>query len=210
VPAPSRLTIDELRALDGRRTAIVDTRDWNDFRRGHIPGALSLPLLSSFPTDAGSLVSEREEIVLIVRPERLDEATRELIRIGLDRVVGWFDESEMKLYDGDGRRLASIDQITAEEAQSLVGGGRVKVLDVRRMTEYEEGHIPGAINIAHTRLRDRLEEAPAKDERTLVHCRLGFRSSRASSLLAREGYDVVNLEGGFVAWEQLESTKSTA
>ena len=210
VPSPTRLMVDELRRTDGRRTAIVDTRDWEAFRHGHVPGALSLPLLSSFPTDAGSLILEDEDLVIVTRPDRLDEATRELIRVGLDRIIGWFDADEMDQYEDEAHPLATIDEVDAEEAHELVSAGRVRVLDVRRETEHAEGHIEGSVNISHTRLRSRLDEAPEKDERTLVHCRLGFRSSRACSLLAREGHDVVNLAGGFVAWEERESAGSTA
>jgi hydroxyacylglutathione hydrolase len=74
------------------------------------------------------------------------------------------------------------------------------VLDVRRKTEFAEGHIAGATNIAHTRLLSRLAEVP-KDRPILVNCRSGARSARACSLLQRHGYHVTNLAGGMLAWE---------
>ena len=54
------------------------------------------------------------------------------------------------------------------------------VLDVRRATEFKEGHIEGATNIAHTRLLSRLAEVP-KDRHILVHCRSGARSVAAAT-----------------------------
>jgi hydroxyacylglutathione hydrolase len=77
------------------------------------------------------------------------------------------------------------------------------VLDVRRRSEFVEGHIPGAVNIAHTRLLSRLNELPS-DRRLLVNCRGGARSARACSLLERNGFDCVNLAGGMLAWQKDE------
>lgn len=64
-----------------------------------------------------------------------------------------------------------------------------------------EGHIAGAINIAHTRLLSRLADVP-KDRDVLVNCRSGARSARACSLLPKHGYECSNLAGGMLAWEQ--------
>lgn len=63
------------------------------------------------------------------------------------------------------------------------------LVDVRKASEYEEGHLDEAFNIAHTRLLDREDELP-KDKTLLVHCRTGIRASVASALLKRDGYDV--------------------
>jgi hydroxyacylglutathione hydrolase len=70
---------------------------------------------------------------------------------------------------------------------------------VRRLSEYEEGHVPGAINIAHTRLLARIDELE-KGPTYLVHCRSGARSAAASSLLDRLGYSVVYVGGLYVDW----------
>lgn len=201
LPTPRKMYAPELRKLDGRRVAIVDTRSWDAFRSGHVPGSLSLPLISSFPTDAGSLVSEEEEIYLVVDEHRLEEAVRDLMRIGLDRVRGWFEPVEIDRYEDDDHELGRVPQVTAEDAAELVSRGEVRVLDVRRRTEYDEDHVPEATNIAHTRLMARLDETPT-DKPLLVHCRLGVRSARASAFLQRRGFDVRNLEGGFVAWKK--------
>ncbi|MCK6477863.1 MAG: MBL fold metallo-hydrolase, partial [Phycisphaerales bacterium] len=84
IPAPRQLNVAELVAIDGAKSAIIDTRPWTAFKAGHVPGSLHLPLNSSFNTDAGSLIDEHQSIVLIVEPGRVDEAVRDLIRVGLD------------------------------------------------------------------------------------------------------------------------------
>ncbi len=83
----------------------------------------------------------------------------------------------------------------------MLDGPRTQVLDVRRATEFAVSHLPGAINVAHTRLASRLDEVP-KDHHLVINCRTGERSARASSYLQRLGYEVTNLKGGILAWDQ--------
>ncbi len=199
LPAPARLTIDQLRALDTQRVAVIDTRPWERFARGHLPGAMSFPLTRSFNTDAGSMVRAEEDIHLIIDPARIDEAVRDLVRIGLDRIRGFFPADEVASLDASA--LARIREIDVSEADALLAARSATVLDVRRASEFADGHLPGALNIAHTRLAARLKDVP-HDMPLLVHCRSGARSARACALLQRAGFAVTNLRGGMLAWEQ--------
>ncbi len=201
LPIPPKVAPQELRRINPREVAIVDTRPWEAFRDGHVPGSLCLPLTSSFPTDAGSFIREDEDIYLIVSPDRVEEAVRDLIRIGLDNINGWADASELELYEDASHTLVKAPEETPEEARKMLDTGIVRVLDVRRATEFAEGHLPGAINIAHTRLAARLDEVP-RDHQLLVNCRSGGRSARATSYLMRMGYQAINLKGGYLAWEE--------
>jgi hydroxyacylglutathione hydrolase len=201
VPAPRELTVDELKKVDGAKSAIIDTRPWAAFKAGHVPGALHLPLNNSFNTDAGSLIAEHEPMVLIVEPGRVDEAVRDLIRVGLDNFAGWFDPAKLEAYRTAGGKLVPTEEKTVEEARVLIETAKPFLLDVRRASEFREGHIPGATNIAHTRLLARLSEVP-KNRPILVNCRSGARSARACSLLQKNGFDCTNLAGGMLAWEK--------
>ncbi len=199
LPKPRRLTVEELRAVDPKSLALVDTRSWDEFREAHIPGSLSIILDRSFNTNAGSFIGESQQIVLIIDPKRLDEAVRDLIRVGLDHIVSWFDASQVHAYRDSTHALVSTPEVGPAEAEALIRSG-YRVLDVRRAAEHAEGHIAGSVNIAHTRLASRMAEVP-KHAPLIVHCRSGVRSARASAYLEREGYRVTNLKGGFLAWE---------
>lgn len=201
VPKPGAMSVEDLKKTDGRTTAIIDTRPWAAFRAGHVPGSLHLPLNNTFSTDAGSLIDEHEEIVLIAEPGRVEEAVRDLIRVGLDTFVGWFDANQIEAYAAAGGRLLTTDEKNVEEARMLLESEQPFVLDVRRAAEFRQGHIAGAVNIAHTRLLSRLSEVP-RDRHILVNCRSGARSARACSLLQKHGYHCTNLAGGMLAWEQ--------
>jgi hydroxyacylglutathione hydrolase len=136
----------------------------------------------------------------VIEPDRIEEAVRDLIRVGLDRIKGWWPANQVAAYAGAGAELATVREIDADAAAPLVLQKRVNVLDVRRASEFEQGHIPEAIHIPHTRLAARVQQAPC-DKPLLVNCHSGRRSARAVSLLQRHGFDVMNLKRGIVDWE---------
>lgn len=198
LPVPPRVGVERLSTLDPSAVAILDTRDWELYRAGHLSGAMSFPLGNTFNSDVGSMVRDTESIYLIIEHESLEEAVRDLVRIGLDRIEGWCAPDEIAKLPVNG--LVGLDEIDVSEAQALLENGEVGLLDVRRATEFCEGHIPHAINIAHSRLASRLDEVP-REKPLLINCRSGKRSARASSYLQRMGWRVINLEGGILAWE---------
>ena len=97
---------------------------------------------------------------------------------------------------------AEVPQITAQELDSRLQGGKLQVLDVRREAEWEGGHIEGAEWYPLDRFKAALPPIE-KSQPLAVHCKSGYRSIIACSLLQRAGYDhIVNVIGGFDAWEQ--------
>lgn len=92
-------------------------------------------------------------------------------------------------------------KITADEGRSMMDAGDVTVVDVRRADEYEDGHIPGAINIPNEDIGDAEPGAlPDKDASIIVYCRTGVRSKQASDKLLALGYTAVYDMGGIADW----------
>jgi hydroxyacylglutathione hydrolase len=195
LPEPRRLAASDLAAIDTKRVAIVDTRPWEEFRDGHVHGSLWAPTTVQFPMVTGSYVEPEDEIVLVCEPEMLDSLVRNLVRIGLDKVVGWTTPAEVAGVSG----LETTPEVTAEQFQD--SRGETFVLDTRNEHEHAEGSMTTSLNIAHTRLKPRLDELP-KGRPIVCHCRSGVRSAAATAYLRRLGYDVANLAGGFIAWEE--------
>jgi phage shock protein E len=80
--------------------------------------------------------------------------------------------------------------------------GGVVIVDVRQDWEYEEVRVLGSLLIPLDELPERTDEVPT-DQRVVLLCRSGNRSSQALRLLNDEGFDNVhNLVGGIMAWEQ--------
>lgn len=80
------------------------------------------------------------------------------------------------------------------------------ILDVRTEREYEEWHIPGALNVPLQELRDRIAEIP-QNTPIFVYCRVGFRGYLAYRLLIQSGFDhVYNLSGGALTFSSFHPT----
>ena len=85
----------------------------------------------------------------------------------------------------------------------LVADTNVVVLDVRTVAEFAEGHLERAINIDYHQ-SDFVERAKATlplDKKIAVYCRSGRRSAGAAGKLGEDGYKLVNLKGGIIAWK---------
>lgn len=100
-------------------------------------------------------------------------------------------------------KLKSVEK--AEFAQ-IIGDGSVVLLDVRTPQEFSEGHIEGAMNIdvKDSLFISNVQRQVAPGSRVAVYCRSGRRSMSAAQQMVEKGYDVVNLKGGFLAWEESE------
>lgn len=87
-----------------------------------------------------------------------------------------------------------------EVEQKLNDGVVLNIIDVRETEEVAEGKIPGAVNIPLGLIEFRKQDLDRSKEYVLV-CRSGGRSGRAAEYLEGQGYQVVNMTGGMLAWE---------
>ena len=97
----------------------------------------------------------------------------------------------------------TYEQISGAEAKSLMDSeSDYIIIDARTQSEYDEGHIPGAILIPEYEIAERAErELPDKKQLILVYCRSGRRSKIAAEELVKLGYTNVKEFGGIIDWE---------
>jgi rhodanese-related sulfurtransferase len=83
------------------------------------------------------------------------------------------------------------------------GSADLVILDVRTAQEFEQGHVPGAINISHDELEARLPELAAdRDKDVVVYCRSGRRAELALGVLDKAGFPrLYHLDGDYAGWE---------
>ena len=203
MPVAQRLVAaDVLAGLSSHTRWVLDLRPARQFSDEFLESSLSLPYSKSFSTWAGSIIPVADEVVLLSDGEddAIRWAVRDLSRIGFDRIVGWVDASEaLNAWREAGHVLPTVPQLSVTEVASQQADGTMSIVDVRGRTEWDAGHIGGAVHVPLGDLRQRLSELPASP--LLVHCQSGVRSAVATSLLHRLGRtDAVNLRGGFAAW----------
>lgn len=194
-PNPSKMSVSEIvNKAESKNSVIVDTRKRNEFMSGHLKGSLLATLNKDFSTIVGSYVTEDQDIYLIIEEDQVEEAVLDLIRIGLDNIIGFVSPSELADVE-----LASTETINFKIADELIAKGGVTLLDARKKSEFDEGHHPEALNISHTRLLDKIDEVPIQKP-VLVHCKSGNRASFASALLENKGYTVKFIDDKVEPW----------
>ncbi len=92
-----------------------------------------------------------------------------------------------------------MKNVNKQEFKKMMSEKDVVVLDVRTPREFESGKIEGAVNIPLNIIAKKAETLD-KSKKYLVYCRSGARSRRAAMILARKGFEVYNLTGGYLSW----------
>jgi len=198
--APRRLP-DEMLAELASTGTVVDTRRGDAWAARHVRGTLSVPLGKSFTTWAGSVVPFGRPFALIVEEESAAGAIRDLAMIGLDQCEGVFSPEAVDAWVRAHGPAGRVADLTPDELESRRPTGTIEVVDVRNASEFDAGHLPGAVNLPLGRLSERLGELP-RDRVLAVHCQSGARAGVAISLLRARGFDdVVHLSGDFAGWK---------
>lgn len=198
VPRMKRLTMSEVNDAIASKRHVVDTRTKVSFAGGHLPGTINIQNNKSFSTWAGWILNYDEPFIIIGHEDQLDDIMRKLMRIGLDNVAGYYPN--VSDWQDAGHDLAVLPQMDLDELKQRYNHENVTVIDVRGVTEHEEGHIPGAWNIHTGYILDHLGEIPT-DKVVVISCQGGDRSSIAASVLQSKGLtNVMNFPQGFGGW----------
>ena len=100
------------------------------------------------------------------------------------------------------RAQANVPTISPEEAREYLTDSNYQFIDVRTDGEYDSGHIPNSIHIPLQEIQDRMSEIDSlKNKNIIAYCRSGARSSKATKILVKAGFDVLNLSGGVLSWK---------
>lgn len=192
------MSLDEVLAAAANGAQVLDVRFKDAFAACHLAGSISIGLDGKLASWAGSVLDLERPIVIVADPGTEGEAFLRLGRIGLDRAIGYLDGGS-SAFEGRPDCTETTARIgTADLATRRTEPGAI-VLDVRGPGEWEDGHVEGALHVPLSQLGGRLDEIP-RDRTLFVHCKTGYRSLAAASLLAGDGRDVVDVEGGFDAW----------
>jgi glyoxylase-like metal-dependent hydrolase (beta-lactamase superfamily II)/rhodanese-related sulfurtransferase len=193
------LSIAEIKKAVEDHELLLDTRNAEVFTLGFIPGSVFIGLEGRFAEWAGSLLPFDKPIILVTEPGMEKETIIRLARVGFSNVKGYVDGG-FEAWRSAGEETDMIINIEADElAMDIPFDDKLVVLDVRKPTEFAEGHVKDALNIPVNDLTDPLNIASLEEDQNIyVHCQGGYRSMIATSLLKREGiHNLRNIVGGF-------------
>ncbi len=179
---PVRTAADR-NALPGD-TLIIDTRAADQFRKGHLRGAINLMNGKTFETWLGSLVAPREPFFLVVQSmQEGEELIRRIAKIGYEtQIAGVFESSYAEVTESP----LTLDAFQAKPSDFTV-------VDVRNDSEVAQGLIfDHALTIPLHQLRERVDEIPS-DKSIVVHCAAGYRSAAGASIIRARKGDVVQV-----------------
>jgi len=179
-PAVAALDASKVSALADSGTVLIDVRPVRDFAAGHIPGALSIPLRPQFVSWLGWLLEPGTPLVVVRNADQdLAEVTWQALKIGFNQPSGEL-AGGMAAWDGP---TIATPLVRADEIDGA------PVLDVRQLSEFDAGHIPGATHIELGDLPSRIADVPMGP--MVVMCGHGQRAMTAASILQRTGNRVV-------------------
>ena len=187
-------------------TICLDTRVSSLFVDGFIPGSINIGLDGRFAEWAGSLLPFDKPFVLVTEPGKEKESVVRLARVGFAQMSGFLEGGFAK-WKESGEPIDLIVNIEADEfAMDLPFDIKLKVVDVRRETEFADGHVAGARNIPLETLTDPGAMAEFEDaDNIYVHCAGGYRSTIAASLFKRQGiHNLHNIIGGWDSIKKLD------
>ncbi len=149
-------------------------------------------------------------MILVTEPGKEEESVVRLSRVGFDKMQGCL-EGGFEAWQAAGEPVDMIIDVEADElAMDIPHDPNLLVVDVRRESEFADGHIKNARNLPLNEMNDVVNLADFEDDQNLyVHCAGGYRSVIASSLLKREGvHNLRNVLGGWGKIREQENIKT--
>jgi glyoxylase-like metal-dependent hydrolase (beta-lactamase superfamily II)/rhodanese-related sulfurtransferase len=187
--------------MEKEETIILDTRQAGEFTKQFIPGSISIGLEGRFAEWAGSLLPFDKPIILVTDEGQEKESVVRLARVGFSQIHGYL-AGGIEAWRKAGEEIDLIIDVEVDElAMDLPYDDHLIAIDVRRETEFGDGHVRGAINIPLNDLTDPGSMANIDELQNLyLYCGSGYRSVIAASLMKRQGiHNLRNVLGGFNA-----------
>ena len=184
---------------------ILDTRNATVFTHGFVPGSISIGLEGRFAEFAGSILPFDQAILLVCEPGTEKESIVRLARVGFENMIGHL-AGGFDAWAKEGEPIDLIIDVEADElAMDLPFDPNMVIVDVRKTSEFDKGHIKEALTIPLDELTDPASMANFDDNQNIyIHCAGGYRSVIASSLIKRQGiHNIRNVIGGFKAISEL-------
>lgn len=194
------LTPDEFETVaEATDALILDTRSAAEFHNGFIPNSINIGLNGDFAPWVGAMIVDvNQKLLLVADPGKEHETITRLSRVGFDQVLGHLGGG-LQSWKNSGKQIDTVVRINAAQFEGEYVAGKAKVIDVRKCSEFKNGHVPDAENNTLADINLWIQNINPK-EHFYLHCQGGYRSMIAASILQARGYrNFSEIEGGYGA-----------
>lgn len=177
---------------------ILDVRDKKDFVKGFIPNSIFIGLDGSFAPWVGALIPDLMQAILLITPKgREEETIKRLARVGYDNTIGYL-EGGFEAWRSQNKPIDLIETINVSTlVEQFNNQPNINILDVRKPGEFNAQHIEHAEHFALDYINDNMG-AINRNTTYYLHCRSGYRSTVAASILKARGFEkLINVQGTF-------------
>ncbi len=188
---------------------LLDTRAPQTFAMGFIPNSINIGIDGGFAPWVGALIPDIKQKLLIVADEdREEEVITRLARVGYDYTIGYL-KGGFETWKASGKETDKIISADIDTLATKLKTGDVKIIDIRKESEFAAEHVEGAINLPLDNVNDSMSVLD-KNETYYVHCASGYRSMIYNSILRARGFHkLVDVKGGFKAIKESGAIKTT-
>ena len=189
------LTAKEVNNVLKEKVTILDVRSVEDFSSSHIPGSIFIGLDGRFAPWVGEILEDVSKKLILIAPEgREKEAITRLSRVGFDNVIGYL-EGGINSWIKNGGIINKVLNESASKFSTI--DNNKDILDVRSKNEYKSESLLNSINIPLIDLSKSIDKV-SFEKTFYVHCKGGYRSMIAASILLANGIsNFSNIPGGY-------------
>ncbi len=189
------LTPRQVESRRKEKITILDVRSVEDFSSSHIPGSIFIGLDGRFAPWVGEILEDISKKLILVAPKgREKEAIIRLSRVGFDNVIGYL-KGGVNSWIKNGGIISKVFNESASKFSTC--DNNKDILDVRSENEHKSESLQNSLNIPLIKLSKSVEKI-SFEEKFYVHCKGGYRSMIASSILLAKGIsNFSNIPGGY-------------
>ena len=189
------LTANEVDNMLKEKLTILDVRSVEDFSSSHIPGSIFIGLDGRFAPWVGEILEDVSKKLILVAPEgREKEAIIRLSRVGFDNVIGYL-EGGINSWIKNGGKISKVLNESASKFSTV--DNNKDILDVRSKNEHKSESLLNSLNIPLIDLSKSIDRV-SFEKTFYVHCKGGYRSMIAASILLANGIsNFSNIPGGY-------------
>ena len=189
------LTAKEVNNFLKEKVTILDVRSVEDFSSSHIPGSIFIGLDGRFAPWVGEILEDVSKKLILIAPEgREKEAIIRLSRVGFDNVIGYL-EGGINSWIKNGGKISKVLNESASKFSTV--DNNKYILDVRSKNEHKTESLLNSLNIPLIDLSKSIDRV-SFEKTFYVHCKGGYRSMIAASILLANGIsNFSNIPGGY-------------